>query len=146
VGLGGAKRSIAVTKRYAFNKKNVRVAYGVQNRSDTEATFWFGVELNTSLGTDVVDGIEATGAETVQVDPAAISHDAGTPFAGVSKLTIKTLGALKTVSVSSLVPGSLQAAMVGDTARQGVSMLLLWPVTIAADQTWRTEIVLSVHE
>jgi len=146
VGLGGAKRSIAVTKRYAFNKKNVRVAYGVQNRSDTEATFWFGVELNTSLGTDVLDGMEATGAETVQVDPAAVSHDAGTPFAGVSKLTIKTQGALKTVSVSSLVPASFQAAMVGDTARQGVSMLLLWPVTIAADQTWRTEIVLSVHE
>ena len=146
VGLGGAKRAIALTKRYSFSKKVVKVGYSIQNRSDAEAAFWFCVELNTSLGTDAVDSIEAAGSETVSIDPAAVSHESGTALKAVSRLTVKYQGSLKTVSVSSLVPATVQVAMIGAAARQGLATLLAWPVSIAADQTWRTEIVLSVHE
>jgi len=146
IGLGGAKRSVAITKRYSFNKKVVRVAYTVQNRSDAEATFWLGVELNTSLGTDVLELLEGNGAETILVEAASMSPDHGTSFGTVSRMTIRTSGALKTVSISSSVPAAISSSIVGTTVRQGLATLLAWPMTLSADEIWRTELLLSIHE
>ena len=144
IGLGGAKRSITVSKRYSFNKKVVRVAYSVQNRSDVEASFWLGVELNTSLGSDSVEGLEVGGTEPVQVDPASIGPERGTALGIATKMTIRMAGAIKSVSVSTSVPAAISASLVG--AAQGVATLLTWPVSLAADETWRSEILLSIHE
>jgi len=146
ISLGGAKRSIAITKRYSFTKKVVRVSYSVQNRSDLEATFWLGVELNTSLGTDSVETLEAVGTDTVVVEPSALSREDGISFSDTSKLTIRTAGALKSVSIASTIPASVHAAYVGNPVRQGIATLLSWPITVAADCIWRTDIILSVHE
>jgi hypothetical protein len=146
VGLGGAKRSIAVTKRYSFNKKVVRVAYSVQNRSDSEARFWLGVELNASLGTDRIEWLEASGSDVVSVDPSALSSSRGYTFGTIAKLAIKTAGSVKSIAMATTTPAVVSSALVGSPARQGVATLLLWRVELAADESWKTEILLSVHE
>ncbi len=146
VSLGGAKRSLAVSKRYSFNKKTVRVMYSVQNRSDTEASFWFGVELNTSLGTDSIEALEPSGSETQPAGSALLSPDRGTSFGTTTKFVIKTVGTLKSVSITSTVPASLSTAIVGRVVRQGLATLLVWPITLGADETWKTDLLLSVHE
>ncbi|MBU0928826.1 MAG: DUF1926 domain-containing protein [Spirochaetes bacterium] len=143
VGLGGAKRSIAITKRYSFNKKVVRVAYSVQNRSDAEASLWLGVELNTSLG---LDALESIVADAASVEPGALSSVRGYSLGTAGKVSIKTQGALKAVSIQTSAPATVSSASIGAGGAQGLATLLVWPITLAADETWKTEILLSVHE
>ncbi|HOZ71878.1 MAG TPA: DUF1926 domain-containing protein [Spirochaetales bacterium] len=146
VSLGGAKRSIAVTKRYSFNKKVVRVAYSVQNRSDSDARFWLGVELNASLGTDRIEWLEASGSDVVSVDPSAMSATRGSGFGAIAKLAIKTVGAVKSIAMATTTPAVVSSALIGSPASQGVATLLLWRIELAADESWKTDILLSVHE
>lgn len=146
VGIGDAKRSLTLSKRYSFNKKAVKVSYGVANRSDVEARLWFGVELNTSLGTDVFEGIETYGAKALAVNQADFSQNDVMVLEAVSRLTVKTQGVIKTLSLSSLVPARLQIAMIGGALRQGMAILLLWPLALAPDQVWHCDLVLSAHD
>jgi len=146
IGLGGAKRSIAISKRYSFNKKTVRVVYSVQNRSDTGAAFWLGIELNTSLGTDTLESLETSGTDTAPIAPEVLSADHGTFLGTSSRFIIKTAGTFKSVSITSTVPASISASMVGRIVRQGLATLLVWPVTLEADETWKTDLLLSIHE
>jgi len=146
IALGGAKRSIAISKRYSFNKKTVRVMYSVQNRSDAAAAFWLGVELNTSLGTDSLESLETSGADSAPVVPTALSAEHGTSLGTSSRFGIKTTGSLKSVVVTSTVPASISTSVVGTVVRQGLATLLVWPLVLAADETWKTDILLSIHE
>lgn len=146
IGLGGAKRSIAISKRYSFNKKTVRVQYSVQNRSDVAATFWLGVELNTSLGTDLLESLETSGTETAPIVPAVLSAVHGTSFGTTTKFIVKTIGTLKSLSIASSAPASFSTAVVGEVVRQGLATLLVWPISLTADETWKTDILLSLHE
>jgi alpha-amylase len=146
IGLGGSRRSIAIAKRYSFNKKTVRVMYSVQNRSDAAATFWLAVELNTSLGTDTLESLETSGADNAPVAPGVLSALHGTLLGTASRFIIKTIGTLKSVSITSSVPASLSVSIVGKVVQQGLATLLVWPMTLAADETWKTDILLSIHE
>jgi alpha-amylase len=143
VGLGGAKRSIAVTKCYSFKKKTVKVAYSVQNRSDVEASFWLGIELNLSLGPEA---LEAVTADAATFDPAALSSVRGTAMGSVSKFMLKSTGPVSGVSLSQSRPADVSVAAIGAETRQGLAIVLSWPITLAADETWTSEILLSVHD
>lgn len=146
VGLAGAKRSIAISKRYSFTRKVIRVSYSVQNRSDANAGFWLGVELNVALGSDTLDGIDIQGAEHVSVEASALSSDTAYPIGIAAKASIRFKGAIKSVSIASSVHASMSSTIVGKDRPQGLAMLLLWPITLAADETWRTDMLLSIHE
>jgi len=143
VGLGGTKRSIAITKRFSFSKKAVRVSYSVQNRSDAEAVFWLGVEINLSPGSEPLEEIMA---DASSLEPESLSAERGTNLGTVSKLSIRTAGPVKSISMTMSVPASAQASVVGRDIRQGFAFLLVWPIHLGADATWRSEILLSFHE
>lgn len=143
VGIGGAKRSIAITKRYTFNKKTVKVSYGIQNRSDVTANFHFGVELNLTLGPEP---LEAITADAAQLDLSGLTTEQGMSLGTTSRLTIRGAGPVKTVSVVPSIPARASAAAIGAPSRQGTSVLLVWPIELASDATWAAEIMLSVQE
>ena len=146
VGLGGSKRSIAITKRYSFAKKVVRVAYGIQNRSDAKATFWMGVECNIALGSDTLEGIDIVGTETVPIEASALSSDSAYSIGIAPKVSFRCSGTIKSVSIASSVHASMYCSFVGKDRRQGLALLLIWPILLEADETWKTDILLSVHE
>jgi alpha-amylase len=143
VGIGGAKRSIAITKRFSFNKKTVRVAYSIQNRSDATAVFHFGVELNLSLGPEP---LEAILADTVHIELSGLSADRGLSLGSPSRLMVRGAGPVKAVSIVPSVPALMTAASIGKTARQGTSLLLTWPLELSSDATWSAEVLLSIQE
>lgn len=143
IGLGGTKRSIAITKKFSFSKKAVRVAYSVQNRSDAEAVFWLGVEMNLSPGSEP---LEAITADASSLDPDSLASERGIKLGTVSKLSVRTAGPVKSLSMAMSVPASVQASVVGRELRQGFSFLIVWPIKLLADETWCSEILLSFHE
>jgi len=144
VGLGGSKRSIAITKRYAFAKRLVKVSYGVQNRSDADARFWFGIEFNVSAGADGLEGLEPTLVEPS--DGLAWSAEEASSLGLVTKLTLRLRGALKSVTLASTLPAKAWTAPIGPAASQGLAILLAWPMTCSADETWKSELSLSFTE
>lgn len=144
VGLGGSKRAIAVTKRYSFAKRLVKVSYGVQNRSDADARFWFGVEFNLSAGADGLENVEPfPGDASAQGlrDPS-LNESLGT----VSKLTVRLKGALKAITISTIVPAKAMIAPIGPGANQGLAVLLAWPMAFGGDETWKNDVSLSFGE
>lgn len=146
VGLGGSKRSICITKRYSFSKKVVRAAYSVQNRSDAQAVFWLGIEFNVALGSDTLEGLDIAGSETMLVEAPALSSEKAYDIGTTPKVSIRTSGSIKSVSITSSVHASMSTSFVGKDKRQGLALLLVWPIRLEADETWRTDILLTVHE
>lgn len=143
VGIGGARRSLAITKRFTFNKKTVKVSHTIQNRSDATACFHFGVELNLSLGPEP---LEAILADTVSVDPAALSAGHGTSLGTPARLMMRGSGPIKSISIVPSVTAQMSAASIGAIVRQGTAVLLTWPLELASDATWSAEIMLSIQE
>jgi len=143
VDIGGVKRSLTISKRFIFGKKAIKVAYGVRNRSDAEAAFWFGVELNLSLGSRLLESISAD--DTV-MDASVLSASVGTSLGTVSRLSLRLGGPVKSISLVSSVPSECQTSIIGEDRQQGIMVLFSWPIILAADATWRSEITLGIHE
>lgn len=141
--IGTIKRSLTITKRFAFGKKAIKVSYGVRNRSDAEAAFWFGVELNFSLGSKP---LESLSADETSMDASVLSALTGTSLGTISRLSLRLGGPVKSISLVSSVPSECHASIIGVDRQQGVAVLLSWPVMLAADSTWRSEITLGIHE
>ncbi len=143
VDLGESKRSLAMSKRYTFSKRTVKVSYDLQNRSDADCGCWLGVELNLALRPE---SLESIAGDSSIVDPASLSDDQETSLANLSRLTLKNNGPLKAVSLSFSLPASARIVSIGNNPVQGIAVLLLWPLNLPSDTSWKAEILLSIQE
>jgi alpha-amylase len=141
--LGGSKRSLALSKRYSFHKRTVKVAYELQNRSDSDCTSWFGVELNLSLRPEVIESISG---DSTLIEPDQLSAERWISLASVSKLSLKNNSPIKAVSISLTVPCTVRIASISSNHSQGITLLLLWPLELASDASWKAEVLFSIQE
>jgi alpha-amylase len=143
VDLGDTKRSLAMSKRYFFSKRTVKVNYDLQNRSDAVCGCWFGVELNVALRPESIESITC---DSRNVDPASLSSEHDTSLPEISKMTLKNNGPVKAVSLSLSVPATVRIVTIGRNPVQGMALLLLWPLNLPSDAGWKAEILLSFQE
>jgi len=143
IDLGGMKKTIYIAKRFIFGKKAIKVIYAVRNRSEVESRFWFGVELNLSFGPKLLESITY---DECNLDPASILASEGTFIGTVSRLQLRAGGPVKSISITSSIPADCHASMIGIDKQQGITLLLSWPLVLATDSIWRSELVLGIHE
>jgi len=143
VDLGVIKRSLAIAKRYTFHKRTVKVAYDVQNKSDSDCGCWLGIELNLSLRPELIESINS---DALIVDPATLSTERWTSVPNVSRLTFRNKGPVKSVTLALAIPATVRLASIGRNPAQGVAILLLWHLDLASDASWKTEVLLSIQE
>ncbi|TFG84159.1 MAG: DUF1926 domain-containing protein [Spirochaetales bacterium] len=149
IEISGAKRMVALKKVYAFYKRTVQVSYSVINKSDAPLSFWLGVEFNLAILPEQL--------ETLRLDDnpgpveAVYSHE-GASIGQARRIVFQSHEPLRSAVISSSRPGSACTAVVSAAISerrsivQGFTLVLSWPVDLAADEEWNLDLNLSAGE
>lgn len=137
--LGQKARALGLTKKFAFGRKSVHVAYEIRNRSPEPLAAWIGIECNiaagpTGLGAASVDGATA---EPGSKGPASVR---------ASKLSIGGQAQQLSPSLSFSAPAELYLAPIRGEMEQGLASVAVWRLELAPDETWKADVTLSIQE
>ena len=149
IDLGGSMRQVALSKRYHFGRKALRVSYELRNLSAEPVLLWFGVE--TRLG--VLDGeLESMSLDGKALDPAAAYAGEPSSHEGIGQLRLASSTAPLTLTMATQAPATLALSGIaaetpgGETFQQGLLVFLLWELSLPADGAWHTELALESAE
>jgi alpha-amylase len=149
--ISGAPRQLGLRKRYTFQNKHVKVAYELQNPSENDIAFWFGIELNLSI---LPEELEAISMDGRTVDPSVLYSLDGIDHGMLSSLVLNGSDTIQTVELKSTVPFSLLSATILDSTPlpeidacvQGFTLLLSWQVELKPDSLWSGKIDLFLRD
>lgn len=149
--IDAAPRKLGLRKRYTFQNKHVIVTYDLQNPSENDISFWFGVELNISI---LPEQLEALSLDGRAADPAGLFTVDGTDHGNLSNLILSGSDTMQTLELKSSVPYSLLSATILDSTPlpeidacvQGCTLLLSWYIELKPDSVWSGKLDLFLRD
>jgi alpha-amylase len=149
--IGAAPRQLGLRKRYTFQNKHVKVAYELQNPSEHDLSFWFGVELNFSILPEELDSASLDGKT---IDPATLFSLDGVEHGSTSSLILCGSDAVQTLELKSSVAYTLMSATILDSTPlpdidacvQGCTLLLMWHIELKPDSSWSGKLDLFLRD